>query len=125
MLGKGSSSDIELWGDGALTRMIGIGADSWVRGKWNRLSLPVPRCGAYRLADTTTAARKLWSMRSRIDPHKSQWNSPAFDDNLIFPRRGFETGVNKSDAVKEVKKDKGDDIAPKEKKELTAEEKEY
>ena len=37
----------------------------------------------------------------------------------------FETVVNKSDAVKKVKKEKGEDITPAEKKELTAEEKEY
>lgn len=37
----------------------------------------------------------------------------------------FETVVNKSDAVKKAKKEKGDDITPAEKKELTAEEKEY
>ena len=37
----------------------------------------------------------------------------------------FETVVNKSETVKKTKKEKGDDITPKEKKELTAEEKEY
>ncbi len=37
----------------------------------------------------------------------------------------FETVVNKSEKVKATKKDKGDDLSPKEKKELTAEEKEY
>lgn len=37
----------------------------------------------------------------------------------------FETVVNRSDAVKKAKKDKGEDITPAEKKELTAEEKEY
>ena len=37
----------------------------------------------------------------------------------------FETVVNKSEAVKAAKKAKGDDITKKEKKELTAEEKEY
>ncbi|MEI2641432.1 MAG: DEAD/DEAH box helicase family protein [Candidatus Nanopelagicales bacterium] len=37
----------------------------------------------------------------------------------------FETVVNKSEKVKETKKTKGDDITPKEKRELTAEEKEY
>ena len=37
----------------------------------------------------------------------------------------FETVVNKSDAVKKAKKEKGDDATPAEKKELTAEEKEY
>ncbi len=37
----------------------------------------------------------------------------------------FETVVNKSDVVKKVKKEKGEDITPAEKKELTAEEKEY
>lgn len=37
----------------------------------------------------------------------------------------FETVVNKSDAVKNAKKEKGEDITPAEKKELTAEEKEY
>ncbi|MGB8022241.1 MAG: GIY-YIG nuclease family protein [Candidatus Nanopelagicales bacterium] len=37
----------------------------------------------------------------------------------------FETVVNKSEKVKETKRAKGDDIEPKEKKELTAEEKEY
>ncbi|SHI59918.1 MULTISPECIES: DEAD/DEAH box helicase family protein [Propionibacteriaceae] len=37
----------------------------------------------------------------------------------------FETVVNKSDAVKKAKKEKGDDITPAEKKELTEEEKEY
>ena len=37
----------------------------------------------------------------------------------------FETVVNKSDAVKKAKKEKGDYITPAEKKELTAEEKEY
>ena len=37
----------------------------------------------------------------------------------------FETVVNKSDAVKKAKKEKGEDITPAEKKELTAEEKEY
>lgn len=37
----------------------------------------------------------------------------------------FETVINKSEKVKETKKAKGDDISDKEKKELTAEEKEY
>ena len=37
----------------------------------------------------------------------------------------FETVVNKSEKVKETKRAKGDDIEPKEKKELSAEEKEY
>ena len=37
----------------------------------------------------------------------------------------FETVINKSEKVKETKKKKGDDITPKEKKELTEEEKEY
>jgi len=37
----------------------------------------------------------------------------------------FETVVNKSEAVKETKKARGEDLTPKEKKELTAEEKEY
>ena len=37
----------------------------------------------------------------------------------------FETVVNKSEKVKDTKRAKGDDIDPKEKKELTAEEKEY
>lgn len=37
----------------------------------------------------------------------------------------FETVVNKSEAVRASKKEKGDDITPTEKKELTAEEKEY
>ena len=37
----------------------------------------------------------------------------------------FETVVNKSDAVKKAKKEKGEEITPAEKKELTAEEKEY
>ncbi|WP_313421840.1 DEAD/DEAH box helicase family protein [Brevibacterium casei] len=37
----------------------------------------------------------------------------------------FETVVNKSEAVKKAKKEKGEDITPAEKKELTAEEKEY
>jgi hypothetical protein len=37
----------------------------------------------------------------------------------------FETVVNKSDAVKKAKKEKGEDITSAEKKELTAEEKEY
>ncbi len=37
----------------------------------------------------------------------------------------FETVVNRSDAVKKARKEKGDDITPAEKKELTEEEKEY
>ncbi|MGN7861816.1 GIY-YIG nuclease family protein [Microbacterium sp. 22303] len=37
----------------------------------------------------------------------------------------FETVVNKSEAVSKTKKEKGDDITPSEKKELTAEEREY
>jgi len=37
----------------------------------------------------------------------------------------FETVVNKSEAVKKTKKEKGEDLTPKQKKELTAEEKEY
>jgi hypothetical protein len=37
----------------------------------------------------------------------------------------FETVINKSEKVKETKKEKGDDISSKEKKELTEEEKEY
>ncbi|MEY8014446.1 hypothetical protein [Mycobacterium servetii] len=37
----------------------------------------------------------------------------------------FETVINKSEKVKETKKTKGDDISDTEKKELTAEEKEY
>ncbi len=37
----------------------------------------------------------------------------------------FETVVNKSEKVKATKRDKGDDIAPKERKELSYEEKEY
>ena len=37
----------------------------------------------------------------------------------------FETVINKSEKVKATKKDKGDDITPKEKKELSEEEKEY
>jgi hypothetical protein len=37
----------------------------------------------------------------------------------------FETVVNKSEAVSKTKKEKGDDITPTEKKELSAEEKEY
>jgi len=37
----------------------------------------------------------------------------------------FETVVNKSNAVKKAKKEKGEDATPSEKKELTAEEKEY
>ncbi|WP_326547815.1 DEAD/DEAH box helicase family protein [Mycolicibacterium sp. ND9-15] len=37
----------------------------------------------------------------------------------------FETVINKSEKVKETKKSKGDDITPAEKKELSAEEKEY
>ena len=43
----------------------------------------------------------------------------ALGDNVI------ETVVNKSEAVKEAKKEKGDDISDSEKSELTAEEKEY
>ncbi|WP_447925912.1 GIY-YIG nuclease family protein [Georgenia muralis] len=37
----------------------------------------------------------------------------------------FETVINKSEKVKATKKEKGDDVTPKEKKELTEEEKEY
>ena len=37
----------------------------------------------------------------------------------------FETVVNKSEAVKKTKKEKGEDLTPKQKKELTAEENEY
>jgi hypothetical protein len=37
----------------------------------------------------------------------------------------FETVVNKSDAVKKAKREKGDDLTPVEKREITAEEKEY
>jgi hypothetical protein len=37
----------------------------------------------------------------------------------------FETVVNKSEAVKDTKKTKGDDLTPQEKKQLTEEEKEY
>ena len=37
----------------------------------------------------------------------------------------FETVINKSEQVKKTKREKGDDITPKEKKELTDEEKEY
>lgn len=37
----------------------------------------------------------------------------------------FETVINKSEQVKEAKKEKGEDITPKEKKELSAEEREY
>ncbi|SUA43856.1 Uncharacterised protein [Neisseria zoodegmatis] len=37
----------------------------------------------------------------------------------------IETIINKSEAVKKAKKDKGDDLTPSEKKQLTAEEKEY
>ena len=37
----------------------------------------------------------------------------------------FETVVNKSESVSKTKKEKGDDLTPSEKKELTAEEKEY
>ncbi|MFR9591807.1 MAG: GIY-YIG nuclease family protein [Rikenellaceae bacterium] len=37
----------------------------------------------------------------------------------------IETIINKSEAVKKAKKEKGDDVTPAEKKELTAEEKEY
>lgn len=37
----------------------------------------------------------------------------------------FETVVNKSEAVKDAKKAKGEDLTPKEKKEITAEEREY
>lgn len=37
----------------------------------------------------------------------------------------FETVVNKSNAVKQTKKEKGENLTPKEKKDLTAEEKEY
>ena len=37
----------------------------------------------------------------------------------------FETIVNKSEKVKETKRKKGDDVTPKEKRELTAEEREY
>jgi len=37
----------------------------------------------------------------------------------------IETVINKSEKVKETKKDKGEDLTPKEKKELTEEEKEY
>ena len=37
----------------------------------------------------------------------------------------FETVINKSEKVRETKKNKGDDITPKEKRELTDEEKEY
>lgn len=37
----------------------------------------------------------------------------------------FETVVNKSEKVKDTKAEKGDDLSPKERKELTAEEKEY
>ena len=43
----------------------------------------------------------------------------ALGDNII------ETVINKSEKVKETKKEKGDDLTPKEKRELTAEEKEY
>src|SRR3954447_4926502 len=43
----------------------------------------------------------------------------ALGDNII------ETVINKSENVKATKKAKGDDLSPKEKKELTAEEKEY
>jgi hypothetical protein len=43
----------------------------------------------------------------------------SLGDNII------ETVINKSEHVKAVKKEKGDDISPKEKKELTQEEKEY
>ncbi len=37
----------------------------------------------------------------------------------------FETVVNKSEAVKDTKREKGDDLSPKERKQLTEEEKEY
>ena len=43
----------------------------------------------------------------------------ALGDNVI------ETIINKSEKVKETKKEKGDDLTTKEKKELTDEEKEY
>ena len=43
----------------------------------------------------------------------------ALGDDVI------ETVINKSEKVKETKKNKGDDLTPKEKKELTEEEKEY
>lgn len=43
----------------------------------------------------------------------------ALGENII------ETVINKSEKVKETKKEKGDDLTPKEKRELTAEEKEY
>lgn len=43
----------------------------------------------------------------------------ALGDNVI------ETIINKSEKVKETKKNKGEDLTPKEKKELTAEEREY
>ncbi len=39
--------------------------------------------------------------------------------------KDIETIINKSEAVKKTKKEKGDQLTPKEKKELTAEEKEY
>ena len=59
-------------------------------------------------------------------------NSPAAMDAVMniegFRALGssvFETVVNKSEAVKDAKKSKGEDMTPAEKRELTAEEKEY
>jgi hypothetical protein len=59
-------------------------------------------------------------------------NSPAAMDAVMniegFRALGssiFETVVNKSEAVRDTRKEKGDDLTPTEKRELTAEEKEY
>ena len=63
--------------------------------------------------------RKIMSNKAAMDAVMNIEGFRALGSDI------FETVVNKSEAVKDTKKTKGEDLTPKEKKELTAEEKEY
>ncbi len=77
--------------------------------------------------DRSVATRpEVWLLRSAR--HVRVTHDPVATPNQGFRALGssiFETVVNKSEAVKGTKRDKGGDLTPTEKKELTAEEKEY
>ena len=63
--------------------------------------------------------RKIMANQAAMDAVMNIEGFRALGDDI------FETVINKSEKVKDTKKEKGDDLTPKEKKELTEEEKEY
>ena len=75
-----------------------------------------PRCWS---TSTTTPSRSILDNQDALEAIMNIEGFRALGDDV------FETVINKSEKVKETKKEKGDDITPKEKKELSEEEKEY